>query len=339
LSDDEHTEASEASEGISVRELLTEDGRHLELELVAGEEGLDREIVFHRIQKPGLAMTGYVDFVRGGRVQVLGESEMLYLESQSGEERRSVLERLCALPIPCITVTKGLDIPPELAALCNEHRLPLLRSALVSSTCIDRITLYLDSHLAPRTTVHGVLVDVYGIGVLITGLSGVGKSECALDLIVRGHRLVADDVVEIRCRAGEILMGRGPELIRHHMELRGLGILNIEHLFGAASVRDRKRVELVVMLEEWNEEVEYDRLGIDTPTYEILNVGLPFIRLPVASGRNLSILIEVGVRNHILKLTGLNPAQEFTRRLQAAMERPDFVPHAADPDHDEGDLE
>jgi HPr kinase/phosphorylase len=329
-------ERAQNAEGISVRELLSEDGRHLELTLVAGGDGLDREIVFHRIQKPGLAMTGYVDFVRGGRVQVLGESEIHYLDGVSAQERRDILARLCALPIPCITVTKALDIPDELVDQCAGNRLPLLRSSLVSSTFIDRITLYLDSHLAPRTTVHGVLIDVYGVGVLITGSSGVGKSECALDLIVRGHRLVADDVVDIRCRAGEILMGRGPELIRHHMELRGLGILNIEHLFGAASVRDRKRVEIVVMLEQWNDDVEYDRLGLDQTTHDILGVALPFIRLPVASGRNLSILIEVAVRNHILKLTGFNPAEELTRRLQESMEKPELIPHAAD---DEGDLE
>lgn len=330
-------ERRQDAEGISVRELLSVDGRHLELALVAGGEGLDREIVFHRIQKPGLAMTGYVDFVRGGRVQVLGESEMRYLEGLSSPARRDILARLCALPIPCITVTKDLEVPTEMVELCSDNRLPLLRSSLVSSTFIDRITLYLDSHLAPRTTVHGVLVDVYGVGVLITGSSGVGKSECAIDLIVRGHRLVADDVVDIRCRAGEILMGRGPELIRHHMELRGLGILNIEHLFGAASVRDRKRVELVVMLEQWNDDVEYDRLGIDRTNYDILGVGLPFIRLPVASGRNLSILIEVAVRNHILKLTGFNPAEELTRRLQESMERAELISRAAE--SDEGDLE
>lgn len=326
-----------AAGGISVRELLTEDGRHLELELVVGGDGLDREIVFHRIQKPGLAMTGYVDFVRGGRVQVFGESEILYILSRPSDERRTILARLCALPIPCIAVTKGLDVPTELVEICRENRLPLLRSDLMSSVFIDRLTLYLDSHLAPGTTLHGVLVDVYGVGVLIMGQSGVGKSECALDLIVRGHRLVADDVVEIRRRSGEILMGKGPELIRHHMELRGLGILNIEHLFGAASVRDRKRVELVVLLEEWNEGVEYDRLGIDEETFEVLDIELPFIVLPVASGRNLSNLVEVAVRNLILKLTGYHPAQEVTRRLQEAMEKQSYAPHAAE--RDEGDLE
>ena len=327
----------EEAASLSVRELLTDDGRHLELELIAGGAGLDREISFHRIQKPGLAMTGYVEFVRGGRVQVLGESEIRFLESRSSDERREVLARLCSLPIPCVAVTKALAIPAELVEVSEENELPLLRSSLLSSAFIDRLTLYLDRHLAPYTTVHGVLVDVYGVGVLITGASGVGKSECALDLIVRGHRLVADDVVEIRRRAGDILLGSGPELIRHHMELRGLGILNIEHLFGAASIRDRKRVEMVVKLEEWNEDVEYDRLGLDRQTFEILDIELPFICLPVASGRNLSILVEVAVRNLILKLTGYHPARELTRRLQEAMEKPSFVHEVAE--KNEGDLE
>lgn len=322
---------------ITVRELLTDDGQHLEVELVAGEEGLDREINSHRIQKPGLAMTGYVDFVKDGRVQVLGESETDYLLSIASEERRRVLERICERQIPCVAVTKSLDGPPELVDLCEANRIPLLRSSLLSSVFIERLTLYLDSHLAPRTSVHGVLVDVYGVGVLITGDAGVGKSECALDLVVRGHRLVADDVVEIRRRAGEILMGRGPDLIRHHMELRGLGILDIEQLFGAASIRDRKRVELVVELERWDEGRDYERLGLDERSHEILEVELPFIRLPVASGRNLSILIEVAVRNLILKLTGYHPALELTRRLQEAMEKPDFVPHATEPK--DGDME
>ncbi len=322
---------------ISVRELLSDDGQHLELELIAGKEGLEREISFHRIQKPGLAMTGYFDFIKHGRVQILGESELGYLYHVDGDERRHVLSGLCARPIPCVIVTKALDVPTELAELCDANDLPLLRSQLLSSKFIDRLTLYLDQNLAPRTTVHGVLVDVYGVGVLITGAAGVGKSECALDLVVRGHRLVADDVVEIRRRAGEILMGCGPEMIRHHMELRGLGIINVEHLFGAASIRERKRVEIVVLLEEWRDEQEYDRLGLDQETHNILDVELPFMRLPVASGRNLSILIEVAVRNLILKLTGYHPAQELARRLQETMEKPNPVEHSSE--HGEGDLE
>ena len=322
---------------VSVQELLSADGEHLEVELVAGEAGLDREITLHRIQKPGLAMTGYVDFIKSGRVQVFGSSEIGYLERVDGAERRRVLERICQQPIPCITVTKAQEVPDELIELCEEHDIPLLRSRLISSVFIDRITFFLDSQLAPRTTVHGVLIDVFGIGVLIVGESGVGKSECALDLIVRGHRLVSDDVVEIRRRQGDILVGRGPELIRHHMELRGLGILNIEHLFGAASIRGRKRVELVVRLEEWVENQQYDRLGLDEERHEILDVEIPLIRLPVASGRNLSILIEVAVRNLMLKLVGYHPAEDLSRRLQAEMENPRFVTETFD--LDEGDLE
>jgi len=323
---------------IRVRELLEQaEPEYLQVELVAGEGGLDREITLARIQKPGLALTGYVDFVKSGRVQVLGASEIGYLKMIDSGERRSVLERLCARPIPCLAVTKAQEVPPELLDLCQQRQIPLLVSRLVSSVFIDRITIFLDSQLAPRTTVHGVLMDIYGIGVLIIGRSGVGKSELALDLVVRGHRLVTDDVVEIRRRQGDILVGRGPELIRHHMELRGIGIINIEHMFGAASFRTRKRVEMVVRLEEWNDGKEYDRLGLEEQQHDVLGLKLPLVRLPVASGRNLSILIEVAVRNMILKLSGYHPAEDLIQRLQEAMENPEFVTGTFD--LDEGDLE
>ncbi|MFQ5744518.1 MAG: HPr(Ser) kinase/phosphatase, partial [Acidobacteriota bacterium] len=278
-----------------------------------------------------------VDFLEAGRVQVLGSSEMSYLALLGADGRRSVLERLCQKPIACLAVTENEEIPRELIDECEAHRVPLLRSRFPSSVFIDRITLFLDSQLAPRMTLHGVLMDVFGVGVLIMGKSGVGKSECALDLVVRGHRLVSDDVVEIRRQAGDILLGRGPELIRHHMELRGLGIINIEHLFGAASIRSRKRLELVVVLEEWKESHHYERLGLDQEKYAILDVELPLIHLPVAFGRNPSILIEVAVRNMILKLTGYHPAEDLSNRLREAMERPRFVAESFD--LDEGDFE
>lgn len=322
---------------ISVADLLKLGRRHLELQLVAGEDGLDRTIDHPRIQKPALALTGYVEFVQPNRVQVFGSTEVEYLERLDPDERRRVLDLFCRRPIACLAVTKALDVPREVVALCQEHRVPLLRSELLSSTFIDRISLFLDSQLAPRTTVHGVLMDVFGIGVLILGESGVGKSECALDLVVRGHRLVSDDVVEIRRRQGDILVGRGPELIRHHMELRGLGIINIENLFGAASIRNRKRVELVVRLEQRKDEEAYDRLGLDQEVHRLLGVELPLIRLPVASGRNVSILVEVAARNLILRHTGYHPAGDLSRRLQEAMEQPRFVVDTYD--LDEGDLE
>jgi len=320
-----------------VRELTAGDGRHLELEFLGGEAGLDRDITAHRIQKPGLAMTGYVDFMKPGRVQVLGSTEIDYLETLEARQRYEILEVICDRPVACFVVTGRAAILDELVELCEKYRTPLFRTSLISSEFIDRITLLLDRHLAPRTMVHGVLMDVYGIGVLITGDSGVGKSECALDLVVRGHRLVSDDVVEIRRRRGDILLGQGPELIKHHMELRGLGVINIEHLFGAASIRARKRIELVVHLEKWAERGKYERLGLDEEKKEIMGLELPLIRLPVASGRNLSILMEVAARNLILKLTGYHPAEDMRRRLEAAIQDPRSGPDVRDVD--EGDFE
>jgi len=333
------TDGSDSVRGgqISVRELADSGGGQLELEFLAGEGGLDREISAHRIQKPGLAMTGYVAFMKPGRVQVLGSTEIDYLELLEPEQRHEILEVICAQPVACFVITGRASVLDEIVDLCEEHGTPLFRTSLISSEFIDRITLYLDRHLAQRTTVHGVLMDVYGIGVLITGDSGVGKSECALDLVVRGHRLVSDDVVEIRRRRGDILLGQGPELIKHHMELRGLGVINIEHLFGAASIRARKRIELVVHLEKWAESGRYERLGLDEEVKEIMGLELPLVRLPVASGRNLSILVEVAARNLILKLTGYHPAEDMRRRLEAAIQNPRSGPYARDVD--EGDFE
>ena len=333
------TDGSDSVRGgqITVRELTAGDGKHLKLEFLAGEAGLDRDISAHRIQKPGLAMTGYVDFMKPGRVQVLGSTEIDYLELLEARQRHEILEVICNRPVACFVVTGRAAVLEELVELCERHGTPLFRTSLISSEFIDRITLLLDRHLAQRTMVHGVLIDVYGIGVLITGDSGVGKSECALDLVVRGHRLVSDDVVEIRRRRGDILLGQGPELIRHHMELRGLGVINIEHLFGAASIRARKRIELVVHLEKWAERGKYERLGLDEEKKEILGLELPLVRLPVASGRNLSILIEVAARNLILKLTGYHPAEDMRRRLEAAIQDPRSGPDVRDVD--EGDFE
>lgn len=327
-------------EPIPVQELLEGGGEYLGVELLAGEAGLDKGVTHSRIQKPGLALAGYTGFIHPGRVQVFGESEIRYLERLEGPRRRELLEPICDQPLSCITITKGLEPPAELVELCGEREIPLLRSPLLSSTFIDRLNHFLDAHFAPRTLLHGVLVDVLGVGVLITGPSGLGKSECALDLILRGHRLVSDDVVEVRCRQGEILVGRGPELTRHHMEVRGLGIINIAHLFGVGATRQRKRVELIVRLTPWEvgESDECDRLGLDQETEEILEVPLPLIRLPVASGRNLSNLIEVATRNLLLRLKGLNPAEELDERLRQSMgHEPRFTMGRYD--LDEGDLE
>jgi HPr kinase/phosphorylase len=297
-----------------VHELLGEDAAFLGLRLRAGADGLDKTITAQRIQKPGLALAGFMEIVHSGRVQVLGQSEIEFLDKTPDERRRTVIEQLCEHEIACFVVSKGLDPPPELREACERGGIPLLVTELVSSVLIDRLTRLLERRLAPQLRLHGVLIDVYGLGVLMLGESGVGKSECALDLIVRGHRLVSDDVVEIR-RVGDELVGTGPGLTRYHMELRGLGILNVKDLFGVASVRRTKDVELVLRLTHWEEGETYERLGLDERTYEILGVGTPLIEMPVAPGRNLAVLIEVAARNHLLKQKGYHPARELAARL------------------------
>jgi HPr kinase/phosphorylase len=315
-----------------------EGGReHLVLELLAGEAGLDRRITHQRIQKPGLALAGYTGFIHPGRVQVFGESEITCLKALSSDQRRAVLEPIFAHDITCVAVTKGLEVAAELVELCDLQSVPLMRSPLLSSTFIDRLNHFLDDHFAPRMTVHGVMVDVLGIGVLIRGPSGIGKSECALELVMRGHRLVSDDIVEIQCRQGEVLLGRGPELVRNHMEVRGLGIINIAHLFGVGATRHRKRLEMVVDLQDGYADHDCERLGLDQEMTDLLGVEIPILRIPVVPGRSVANILEVAARALLLRMKGLHPAAELSERLQAAMDNPEFV--AGRLDRDEGDLE
>ena len=331
--------ASDATAGVPVRELLEAGKDYLAVELIAGASGVEKLITHQRIQKPGLAMAGHVGFIHPGRVQVFGESEITYLVALDAERQRSLLEPITACPLSCVAITKGLGVPPVLAELCEAHDIPLLRSPLLSSTFIDRLNHFLDAHFAPRTTVHGVMVDVLGVGVLVTGPSGIGKSECALDLVMRGHRLVSDDVVEIRCRQDEILVARGSELVRHHMEVRGLGIINIAHLFGVGATRQRKRVELVIDLQRGDTNDDCERLGFDVETTELLGVEIPLVRLPVVPGRSVSNLVEVAARNLLLRLKGLNPAADLESRLRDAMETPHPHFRVGAYGLDEGDLE
>ncbi|HWP35277.1 MAG TPA: HPr(Ser) kinase/phosphatase [Thermodesulfobacteriota bacterium] len=305
---------------LTVRELVAEAGETLGLELLAGEAGLERVITSPRIQKPGLALAGHLVHLHPGRVQILGATEISFLETLDPARQAEVAATLCRFAFPCLIVTKGLAPPQAVVAVAERHAVPLLRSPLLSSELIHRIGAYLEQRLAPSTTVHGVLVDVLGVGVLLTGKSGIGKSECALDLIQRGHRLVADDVVRITRREPDMLLGTGAEPIRHHMEIRGLGIINVKELFGITAVREVKAVDLVIELVEWDEE-EMDRLGLDEATREILGVPLPLVRMPVRFGRNMTTIIEVAVRNHLLKSAGRHSARLFQERLEAELER------------------
>ena len=300
---------------MAVRELLTDPGaEELNLTLVSGAEGLDNIVNRPRIQKPGLALAGFMEYIHPGRIQILGKSELTFLEERPPAERSRIGSQLCRQGGSCFVVTSGLEAPRELVDETERHNVPLLATPLVSSVTIDLLTSFLEDRLAPRVVTHGVLLDIYGLGVLLLGDSGVGKSECALDLVVRGHRLVSDDVVEIRRRAGQ-LWGTGPELTRYHMELRGLGIINVKDLFGVAAVQLTKPVEFVIYLDPWKAGKRYDRLGLDEQAYEILGVDLPYVEMPVGPGRNLSVLIEVAARNHLLKLEGYHPARQLARRL------------------------
>jgi HPr kinase/phosphorylase len=292
----------------------------LDLELLGGGAGLGRRIVDPHPQKTGLALSGFDNYLRGGRVLIFGESEIRYLDAMAAAERAAVLQRVFTHDLPCVLITQAFAPPPELVAEADRAAVPLLRTRAATPDAMSRLALVLDGYLAPRSTVHGVLMDILGLGVLVVGESGIGKSECALDLVVRGHRLVADDAVELRCRAESFILGSCPELTRHHMEIRGLGLINVQDLFGVASTRTSKRVELVVQLERWEPGREYDRLGLDDQFYEVLRVRIPMVRMPVAPGRNVAILVEVAARNQLLRLYGHHAARRLVSRLNEALE-------------------
>ena len=301
--------------GVTVAMMLDELGAGsaagLHVELLSGAAGLSRRVTNPYPQKTGLALSGFDAAVRGGRVLVFGESEIRYLESLDAAARDATLRRLYSHDIPAILITQGFEPPPALSEIADRTNVPLLRTANGTPHTMSRLGGVLDNLLAPRITLHGVLM---------IGESGIGKSECALDLIVRGHRLVADDAVELRCRAESFVLGNCPELTRHHMEIRGLGLINIQDLFGVASTRTSKRVELVVQLERWEPGREYDRLGLDDTRYDVLGVLIPMIRMPVAPGRNIAILVEVAARNQLLRARGAHAARMLVDRLTRHME-------------------
>jgi HPr kinase/phosphorylase len=303
-----------------VEEFYLEQKEKMSLELVAGQEGLRSKITVPDINRPGLALAGYFDYFAYERIQVLGRTELSFLQGIEREHVRTIFRKLLEWDVCCFIITQGLEPPEELMLAVQGRPVSVFKSTLPTTKLIAELTIYLEDKLAPETSMHGTLVDVYGVGVLILGKSGIGKSECALDLVERGHRLVADDLVDIKRTAERILMGSGPELIRHHMEIRGLGIINIKNLFGIGAIRDRKRIELVATIEEWDDKKEYDRLGLDELTYAILEVELPRIIIPVRPGRNLSIIIEVAAMNQRLKKSGHHTAREFNKTLISGMQ-------------------
>jgi HPr kinase/phosphorylase len=307
--------------GVAVAELLDEAAQALKLDLAAGQAGLEHRVHLPRVQRPGLALTGYTDYIRYGRVQIVGSSEVGYLRKLPARQRSSILAKLCRCRITCFVVTKGLVAPRELLAAAEARGIPVLTTPLESTVFIKLLSGFLEERLATRLHLHSVLLDVFGLGVLILGESGIGKSECALDLIDRGHRLVADDVVEIK-RMGDVLVGVSPDLTRFHMELRGLGVLNIKDLYGVSSMRLSKRVELVMQLERWEVGKEYDRLGLRDETFLILGVEVPLMRMPVGPGRNIALLVEVAARNQLLREGGYDAARRFVERVDELVGSP-----------------
>lgn len=307
--------------GIRMIKVRTKDLiERFDLELVAGKDGVHREILTSDISRPGMEMAGYFTHYPKERLQLMGRTELLFLYDLNPDEIQDRMEQLCTDVTPGVVITRDLDVPKALIKAADNAGVPVMRSPYKTTRVISRLTTYLESKFAPSTALHGVLVDVYGIGVLITGKSGIGKSETALELVKRGHRLVADDNVEIRQEDYDTLIGNPPNLIEHLLEIRGLGIINVMTLFGAGAVRNYKRISLVVHLETWDEHKQYDRLGLDEAKMTIMDVQLPKATIPVRPGRNVSVIIEVAAMNFRLKRMGVNTAEEFSDRLTAVID-------------------
>jgi HPr kinase/phosphorylase len=309
-------------EGISfsLKELLEDTEYGLGLTLLTGGRGLDHRVSSPRIQKPGLALAGYTEHLHPTRIQVLGNTEISYLKSIDDDVATESIRKLCGFPISCFIITKGLIPPQFLLEHAEAAGIPVFSSHHQSSTFISLITKFLEERLLPTTHMHGVLVDVLGVGILLSGKSGIGKSECALDLVIRGHRLVADDMVFIKKKMPAALVGQSVEAIQHLMEIRGLGIINIKDLYGVSSIREKKIIDMKLELVEWDPEHEYDRLGVDDRHVTILGVDIPHISIPVRPGRNLGSIIEVAARNFLLKGMGYHSARDFQERLMARMD-------------------
>lgn len=285
------------------------------LELVSGQEGIGRYITTSDISRPGLEMAGYFTHYPASRIQLLGKTELSFFEMLPKKDKVDRMKKLCSQNTPGIIISRHLEVPEELIIASNETHVPVMKTTLSTTRFSSRLTNFLESKLAPTTAVHGVLVDVYGIGVMLIGKSGVGKSETALELVKKGHRLVADDCVEIRQESENLLIGSPPPLLEHLLEIRGIGIIDIMTLFGASAVRPYKRVTLVIELENWDETKAYDRLGLDEEKMRIIDTDLTKLTIPVQPGRNVSVIIEVAAMNYRLKKMGINAAEEFSRRL------------------------
>lgn len=304
---------------VTVGKLIERLKEPLQLEQLAGTDGKKREIENPDVSSPGLALAGYVGRFIADRVQILGETEITYLSTLGEAERRRILAQFFAFPIPCVFITKGLEAVTPLVELAQEAGVPVLRSPLKTAEVYRRLKPVMEELFAPSSTLHGSLADVFGVGVLFTGASGIGKSECVLDLVERGHRLVADDLVICFRRGNDIVIGRGHELQRHFMEIRGVGLIDVRSIFGIRAVRQQKRIEVVVQLVEWAEGAPVDRTGLEPQVITILGVELPKITVYLNPGKNITVISEVIAMNHLLRYYGENPAEAFNQRLIGRM--------------------
>jgi HPr kinase/phosphorylase len=293
---------------------------HFHFEVLSGEGGTKRDITVADLYRPALELAGYFEYHPTERVQLLGKTEITFFMMLPANERKIRAERLFSHEdTPCVIVTRGLEVPVEFIEQSEIQQLPILRSPVSTTILSSRLTGFLENKLAPSTTIHGVLVDVYGVGMLITGSSGIGKSETALELVKRGHRLIADDAVEIRQTADKVLTGNAPELIRHLLEIRGVGIINVMTLFGAGAIRNVKKISVVIKLENWQQDKQYDRLGIDEELTRIIETDIPLVTIPVRPGRNIAVIVEVAAMNYRLKRMGYNAALQFTNKLTESL--------------------
>ena len=306
-------------EPVTVARLYEALRERLQLELMGSEKGLSREITSSEASSPGLVLAGYTERFVPNRVQVLGETEISYLASRSEADRKRVAETFLSFPIPVVFVTKAQELPSGLVEAATRSGVAILRSQLKTNEFYRRLKPWLEDEFAPQTTLHGSLADVFGVGLLFQGKSGIGKSECVLDLVERGHRLVADDVVMVKRRGNDVLIASGHELQRHYMEVRGIGLIDVPAIFGIRSVRQQKRIEVVVQLEEWNQEMVIERTGLDFESATILGVEIPKIQVPLNPGKNITVLAEVIALNLLLRYSGINAAERFNERLIAQM--------------------
>ncbi len=304
---------------ITVEELLRDREETLGLENLTLEADLGRPITHPDPASPGLALAGFTERVVAGRVQVFGETEMAYLDSLEAGVVEERLRHLFHHDVPVVFVTKELEVNSQFLKTAKEYQIPVFRTTMGTGVFFQRLNPYLEAALAPTVSLHGSLADVYGVGLLFVGESGIGKSECVLDLVERGHRLVADDLVFATRRGHDIIIGHGHEVQRHHMEIRGVGIIDVRALFGIRATRQQKRIEVVVQLETWDDTQEYVRTGLERESTEILGVTLPKITVPLNPGKNITVISEVVAMNHLLKYIGIDPALEFDQKLRETM--------------------